>query len=137
MEDNPSEAGDQDDNGQEEISRRNNDPPHGRGRSRRWAQRGQGHQAPRSHGWKPRLPEFDGVTKWASFESRFKSIIDAMNPEPRECAAMLGQSLKGSAADYYSDLPIQVRRDYNALLKTLREMYATEDTPAQLQMELH
>ena len=54
-----------------------------------------------------------------------------MNP------SLLGQCLKGSAADYYGDLPEETRNDYTELIRDMRSMYSTQDTRGHLQMELN
>ena len=98
------------------------------------------HQPPASglNGQRPRskLPEFDGSTRWKSFEARVESLADKYRLNDKDRAAMLGECLKGKAADYFADLPKEIREDYLRLKSRLNSMYGVRDSPSHFQMKL-
>ena len=85
---------------------------------------------------KAKLPEFDGTSRWKSFEARVEALAAQYCLNPTEQAVMLGECLKGKASDYYADLPLHVRMDYTQLKARLASMYGVRESPGHFQIKL-
>ena len=88
--------------------------------------------------WRPRskLPEFDGTSKFKPFLARFETMAEQYQLSSGDMARMLGECLKGSAADYYADLSPHIRGSYDSLKAKLSALYGVKESRGHYQMKL-
>ena len=79
-----------------------------------------------------RPPLYDGHSSWEAYLTQFRMLVHLNHWSEEEKATLLGVSLRGAALTVLSNLPVERRSDYQALILALENRFGTAH-----QAELH
>ena len=71
--------------------------------------------------------KYDGSGSWVDFITQFETIAELNLWDECEMAKFLAVSLRGSAREIYTDLPLECRRDIHQLTRALAKRFGLED----------
>ena len=83
-----------------------------------------------------KLPSYDGTGNWKPFLAIFESLANQYGLNDVTQASMLGECLKGPAAEYFAYLPVRIRTSYASLVEKLEDMYGIQNSPGHFQIKL-